>query len=415
MPRVKKSKKISAPSTKKRVLKKARGGKRVTRKVASKREPTAAIRISKTARRAMLLQAIRDARAQRQRREPRAEQPLQRHEDNPIIEPREHNFWEMKATFNPGAIYADKRVHLLYRAIGGDDISVLGYAASDDGMNISERSAEPAFVPQVLIKRIEASERLALPAVAYSSGGGWNGGCEDPRITLIDNVVYLVYTAFDGWGSIRIALSSIPLDDFLKKKWNWKKAALISPPGEIHKNWMLFPEKVNGKYAILHSISPDVLVDYFDTMEELERGERVIHSKRAIQLRKGVWDSWIRGAGPPPIKTKLGWLLFYHAMDARDPDRYKLGAMILDANDPTKILYRSQGPILEPDAYYENSGFKAGVVYSCGAVVKDGTLYVYYGGSDSVTCVAMADLDHFLDDLRRDVAPKLQPEAKARK
>jgi len=164
----------------------------------------------------------------------------------------------------------------------------------------------------------------------------------------------------------------------------------------------------------LHSISPEVLVDYFDTMDDLERGERVIQSKRSTQLRKGAWDSWVRGAGPPPIKTKLGWLLFYHAMDVRDPNRYKLGAMILDSKDPKKILYRSRGPILEPDAHYENSGFKSGVVYSCGAVVKDNELYVYYGGSDSVTCVAMADLDHFLDDLRRNAEPKLQVEAKAK-
>ena len=70
-----------------------------------------------------------------------------------------------------------------------------------------------------------------------------------------------MYTAFDGWGSVRIALTSIGLTDFLKKDWQWKKPTLISPPGEIHKNWVLFPEKINGKFAILHSISPDILID----------------------------------------------------------------------------------------------------------------------------------------------------------
>ena len=93
------------------------------------------------------------------------------------------------------------------------------------------------------------------------------------------------------------------------------------------------------------------------------------------------------------MKTRLGWLLFYHAMDMHDPNRYKLGAMILDAEDPTKILYRSKVPVLEPDAYYENQGFKSGVVYSCGAVVKDDELFVYYGGADSVVCVAVANLE----------------------
>jgi len=334
---------------------------------------------------------------------------LERHEQNPIIEPREGNFWEMKATFNPGAIYADKRVHLLYRAIGGDDISVLGYASSEDGITINERLAEPAFIPSTTKK---PDPNTAPPLPAYCSGGGWNGGCEDPRLTLVDDTVYLMYTAFDGWGSIRIALSSIGLEDFLKKKWNWKKPALISPPGEIHKNWVLFPEKVNGKFAILHSISPEIKVDYFETMGELEREERVVPSRYDRVSRTGSWDSWIRGAGPPPIRTKLGWLLFYHAMDVRDPDRYKLGAMILDANDPSKILFRSRVPILEPDAYYENSGFKSGVVYSCGAVVKDGELYVYYGGGDSVVCVAMANLDTFLDELQKYGTPQLTVEKK---
>jgi predicted GH43/DUF377 family glycosyl hydrolase len=175
---------------------------------------------------------------------------------------------------------------------------------------------------------------------------------------------------------------------------------------------VLFPEKIQGKFAILHSISPEIEIEYFDTLEELERGERVIQSYYDRVSRTGSWDNWVRGAGPPPLKTKLGWLLFYHAMDVRDPNRYKIGAMILDANDPRKVLYRSKVPVLEPDAHYENSGFKSGVVYSCGAVVKDGELYVYYGGGDSVACVAMAKLDTFLDELKRYGAPKLKNAAR---
>ena len=98
----------------------------------------------------------------------------------------------------------------------------------------------------------------------------------------------------------------------------------------------------------------------------------------------------------------------------RDPNRYKVGAMILDLHDPTRVLYRSKAPVLEPDAYYENNGFKAGVVYSCGAVVKEGELYVYYGGADSVVCVAMANLDKFLEKLKQYGAPKLGAENAAR-
>jgi predicted GH43/DUF377 family glycosyl hydrolase len=104
--------------------------------------------------------------------------------------------------------------------------------------------------------------------------------------------------------------------------------------------------------------------------------------------------------------------VLYHAIDVRDPGRYKLGAMLLDLNNPTKILYRSQAPILEPDFDYENNGFKSGVIYSCGAVVKDGELYVYYGGGDSVTCVAMANLATFLRELKQFGMPKLEFEPK---
>ncbi len=351
--------------------------------------------------RAAILRALRLAAAEKKAKRPHQ---LERHENNPIVEPRENNFWEMKATFNPGAVYADRRVHLLYRAIGGDDISVLGYAASDDGITITERLDEPAFIPSTT-KKPTQGEPATLPA--YCSGGGWNGGCEDPRLTLIGDQVYLMYTAFDGWGSIRIALTSIDANDFVNKRWHWKTPALISPKGEIHKNWVVFPEKIGGKFALLPSIYPGISVDFFEDIGELTREERVVTSRYDRISRTGSWDSWIRGAGRPPIRTKLGWLLFYHAMDVRDPDRYKLGAMILDINDPTKVLYRSRVPVLEPDAYYENSGFKSGVVYSCGAIVKDGELYVYYGGGDAVVCVAMANLDMFLGELQRYGTPQL--------
>jgi predicted GH43/DUF377 family glycosyl hydrolase len=340
---------------------------------------------------------------------------LERHEGNPVIEPREGNWWEMKATFNPAAVYADRRVHLLYRAIGGDDVSALGYASSRDGVMFDARGDRPAYVSRVT-KETAPEETRVLPAEgAYLSGGGWNGGAEDPRLTMIDDRVYLTYTAFDGWGSVRIGLSSIARDDFLAQRWHWEKPSLISPPGEIHKNWVIFPEKINGKFAILHGLVPKVLIEYRDSLA-FEEGETIRSERPAngtVRANPGVWDSYVRGVGPPPLKTEDGWLVFYHAIDARDPGRYKLGAMLLDRNDPTKILYRTQSPILEPDFDYENNGFKAGVVYACGAVVKDGELFVYYGGADSVTCVAMADLATFLAELKRHGTPKLEPEKNA--
>lgn len=329
---------------------------------------------------------------------------LHRTEKNPILEPREIHTWESKAAFNPAAVFADGKIHVLYRAIGDDDASVLGYARlRGDGITVEQRLPDPAF------SRARKFEH-PTPAfqIPYSSGGGWNGGCEDPRLTLIGERVYMIYVAFDGWGSVRLALTSIKLEDFLNQKWKWKKPVFISPPGEIHKNWTLFPEKINGKYAILTSITPNILVEYFGSLDSLDGTKFVRGSLYARGAETDRWDNWIRGAGPPPLKTKHGWLLLYHAMDRNDPNRYKLGAMLLDLKDPEKILYRSIYPVLEPNEVYENEGYKAGVVYACGAVVADDTLFVYYGGADKVTCVASAPLEPFLKELIATGSTKLK-------
>lgn len=327
---------------------------------------------------------------------------LKRSKANPIIEPKSNLSWESKATFNPTAFHDDGKVHIVYRAIGDSDNSVLGYVTSKDGLTISERFPTPIYS-----HFLHQNKDLSSPPISYCSGGGWGGGCEDPRLTLLGDRVYMLYTAFDGWGSVRIALTSISLDDFISRRWNWKKPVLISPPGEIHKNWVLFPEKINDKYAILHSISPHVMIDYFDSLDELNE-DNFIHSVHQGSLLWGKRDKLIRGVGPAPIKTKYGWLVLYHKMEKHETHRYKLWAMILDAKDPTKILYDSSQPILEPDEWYENEGYKRGVVYSCGAVVKDGELFVYYGGADKVSCVATANLDRFLEELIHQSVSKLK-------
>ena len=321
---------------------------------------------------------------------------LKRSKKNPIIEPERHRYWESRAAFNPSAIYYDGDVHVIYRAVGDSDISVLGYARSDDGYSFDKTSKELAYYAR---NKKFLDRNLTSKIVSYSSGGGGGGGCEDPRLTLLGDRVYMIYTSFDGWGSLRLALTYISLDDFIKRRWNWTEPVMISPPGEIHKNWVLFPEKIGGKYAILHSFAPKILIDYFDNLKELN-GKKFIRSNntRPIDPTR-TWDSWFRGVGPSPIKTKYGWLVIYHAMDHKNPDRYRIGAMILDLKDPTKVLYRSPEPILEPEEWYENEGYKRGVIYSCGAIVKDGKLFVYYGGADKVSCVATADLDKFLEEL----------------
>ena len=322
---------------------------------------------------------------------------------NPIISPQPDNGWESWQTFNPGVIFLDNKIHFLYRAIGSDGLSRLGYAASNSGFGIDYKFPAPAYEHQV--------EERSYNVFSYFSGGSW-GGAEDPRIVRVDNeeVIYMTYTACNG--DLRVGLTSIKVDDFLNKKWNWKSPILVSPPGEVHKNWIIFPEKINGKYAILHSINPEVQIEYFDNLEF--DPDTYINSNHGSQPRKNCWDRWVRGIGPVPIKTKYGWLVFYHAMD-NDWSKYKVGAMLLDLKDPTKVLHRSTRPVLAPDQHYENNGFKGGVVYASGAVVKDGQLLVYYGAADSYVCVAHADFEKFLDELRKEKQPKLKGEAMAAK
>jgi predicted GH43/DUF377 family glycosyl hydrolase len=328
---------------------------------------------------------------------------VERSSENPIIQPRPEHHWECCATFNAAAIYLDKKIHFIYRAIGNAGMSVLGYASSQDGIHINERLKKPAYLPKEPFEFRREQNRMIL--FSYCSGGGW-GGCEDPRLTKIDDTIYMTYTAFNGAEPPGVALTSINVQDFINKKWQWKKSVLLSPRGEIHKNWVIFPEKIAGKYAILHSISPNISIEYFNSLDFHHNVD--IKSYHGHSLRNGCWDSNVRGVGPTPIKTDAGWLILYHAMDKRDPNRYKLGAMVLDHDDPTNVLYRALNPILEPDLHYENCGYKKGVIYSCGAVVIGDQLFIYYGGADTVSCAATASLTGLMNYLKK--YPPIEPE-----
>ncbi|OYT35128.1 MAG: hypothetical protein B6U87_00935 [Candidatus Aenigmarchaeota archaeon ex4484_52] len=312
---------------------------------------------------------------------------------NPIISPNQENEWETLQTFNATAIMFDDKVHFLYRAIGNDGISRLGYANSKDGFILDERYSEPVYEHNSISGKYKC--------YSFASGGSW-GGCEDPRIVRVNNepVFYITYTACDG--GLRVGLTSIKINDFINGKWKWSVPKLISPPDEIHKNWVIFPEKIKGKYAILHSISPKILISYVDTLE-FKEGEYIKSNYQPGKPDKKRWDSYVRGPGPSPIKTKYGWLLFYHAMNHKDMGKYKIFAMILDLEDPTKILHRSKEPIIVPEEFYEMyGGVKPGVVYALGAVIKDELLIVYYGGADSYVCAAYTNLEEFLEELTKE-------------
>lgn len=325
---------------------------------------------------------------------------------NPILRPGTHP-WTAEAVLNPAAAVLGGRTHLVYRAIGMDGISRLGYASSPDGIVFDDRLPYPVYV---------ANQSSSLPRNArhyspmlYPSGGSW-GGCEDPRMVLIDGRVYVTFNMFQNW-MLRVGVISMSEEDFLAKRfYKWEKPIILSHSTR-DKNWVLFPEKIGGRFAVLHSIIGEddyhVRVEYADDLEELSGRDFKSPDPQKISDKLISWHVHTRSAGPPPIKTEHGWLVFYHANDAAEGHRYKLGAMLLDNNDPTRILYRAQAPVLVPDEQYENNG-KPGIVYAGGAVVRNGTLFVYYGGADKVVCVATTRLDTFLDALIRGSQPALK-------
>ena len=340
---------------------------------------------------------------------------LERHSSNPILAPSYYP-WESEAVFNPAAVVSGDRVHLFYRALGPDGVSRLGYASSTDGINFDTRLTYPVYIAQSFEEAMKhypftSPARLSFDPYNYSSGGGW-GGCEDPRAVVMDGYVYLTFNMFNGWHCMRVAVTSIKEEDLINKRWSWQNFSYLSKPGDRQKNWVLFPEKINGKFALFHNLDKGdpkkVHIAYLHRLNMVETpSSKEAPDPQQLPDHDVAWHYRTRSAASPPIKTKDGWRLLYHAMDKNDQNRYKVGALLLDLKDPTKVLYRASEPILEPDEWYEND-YKPGVVYASGAVIKDGKLLVYYGGGDKYIAVASIDLNELLEGLKNNKPIKLK-------
>lgn len=305
---------------------------------------------------------------------------------NPIIIPNKSHSWEAQATFNPAALRIKGATHILYRALSMDNTSSVGYAKSKDGFTIDERSVDPVYVPR---------EDFELKKVV-----GGNSGCEDPRLTKIGKTIYMCYTAFNGVGPPRVAITSITEKNFLLKNWQWEKPIIITPPGFDDKDTCIFPEKTNGKYFILHRVGDVMCGDY---IKGLNFNTQIVKKcTRIIGPRMNSWDSLKVGISAPPIKTKYGWLLLYHGI-SKSHHTYRVGALLLDLKDPAIILARSADPIFEPEEKYEKVGIVNNVVFPCGMVEKNGVLFIYYGGADTVVGVATMKLSILLKALTRDI------------
>jgi predicted GH43/DUF377 family glycosyl hydrolase len=270
--------------------------------------------------------------------------------------------------FNAATTYLDDRVHILYRAIGEDGVSRLGYASSSDGYTVDERLSSPVFEPK------GAKER-------------W--GCEDPRLTPLNGKYIMTYTAFHDriLCAFQIAMTSISQNDFIYKTWNWDNRWYPFPRVQ-NKNAVIFPRKINGQYVMYHRIEPDICIAY---SEDLRRWYDI---KSVLEPRRDMWDCIKIGAAGPPIEIDDGWLLVYHGVDERRI--YRLGVAMLDKRNPEKVIYRSEEPILEPKEDYERFGFVPNVVFSCGSILLDGQLLVYYGGADTVIGVATFNLSEII-------------------
>ena len=271
----------------------------------------------------------------------------------------------------PGLDLSDSRLITL----GGDtfltSISHFRRARSRDGLNFDVDTA-PLF-----------SAQHALEAF----------GVEDPRITRIDDTFWVNYTAVSSSGIATGLASSRDLLNFERH------GIIFSPP---NRDVTIFPEKIGGRYWALHRPMPEDIgrpaIWSASSPDLFAWGEhRLVASARA-----GMWDDLKVGGGAVPFRVqvhgKSAWLAVYHGVTA-SPLTYSLGALLLDGDDPSRVLGRSRVPILFPEAPYELKGFFANVTFTCGLVAEGDQVRVYYGASDGVTCVADLSLEAILAGL----------------
>ncbi|BDG60675.1 glycoside hydrolase family 130 protein [Caldinitratiruptor microaerophilus] len=290
---------------------------------------------------------------------------LERLSKQPVLKPIPEHPWESAAVFNCAAIYWEGRIHLIYRAtdIGpharyGRYVSSLGYAVSDDGLHF---------------------KRLDRPILPPGEVPQEQRGAEDPRLVRLNGSFFLVYTAYGGRfeGDWRISLASS------RELTRWQRHGVVLD--EPNKDASLFPEKVGGRYVMLHRRYPDIWVGFSEDLRHWTDHQSI------MSPRPGMWDSARIGIAGPPIRVRQGWLLLYHGADHENV--YRLGAALLDPRDPTRVLARQDEPILEPELEWEREGWVPNVVFSAGQAEVGDSIYVYYGGADTVIGVAKVDRD----------------------
>ena len=331
---------------------------------------------------------------------------LKKYEKNPILTPNPHNSWEDLVVCNPAAWYENETFYLLYRAAGNDEDHYihLGLATSKDGFNFTRVSDQPVLSPTL---------------------DNYDAGCiEDPRIVKYGNMFYITYAYRPFapgryWEENKKITCDLPLDGFtpyglmantsqtalaispdLKK---YKKLGRITKFDQDNRDVILFPEKINGRYVRLERPVelvgpeygcdvPSIWINYSHNLIEWE--EPIL-----LATAEFPWENKKLGGSTPPLKTADGWLIIYHGVSKFD-DLYRVGVMLLDLENPEKIIARAPDYIMEPIHEYETDGFYNGCVFPTGNVIVGDTLYVYYGGADRFCCVATCSVTEILDYLK---------------
>jgi predicted GH43/DUF377 family glycosyl hydrolase len=281
----------------------------------------------------------------------------------------------------------------LYRAISAVDsmavqqqISTIGIGKSHDGVHFEDRT------------------QFIAPSEEWDAHG-----CEDPRVTFFEGKYYIFYTALSrypfGPEGIKVAVA---VSKDLKKV---DERHFVTPFNA--KAMTLFPKRINGKITVIFSAHTDsppakVSIAQFDKIEDLwdvslwEEWIKDIDN-HTVDFRRNPYDHLEVGA--PPLQTKYGWLLVYSHIQNYFPhperlDRvFGIEALLLDINDPTKIIGRTRGPIIVPDEAYELSGYVGNVVFPTGALIEKDTLNIYYGAADTTTCIAQVNLGDLIGSM----------------
>ena len=249
-------------------------------------------------------------------------------------------------------------------------LSHLRLLCSDDGIRFYEPKGYPLLTGEGMLESF---------------------GIEDCRVTLIEGTYYLSFTAVSGNG----------VGVGLRTTTDWKNflshGMILSPH---NKDCAIFEERINGLYYALHRPSSVDIGGNYIWLASSPDGIHWGNHRCILKTRNNTWDSARVGAGASPIKTEQGWLEIYHG--ANHQHQYCLGAFLLDINDPSKVLARTESPIMAPSASYELNGFFGNVVFTNGHIMgPDGdTITLYYGASDEFVCGAEFSLKEIFSLLK---------------